>query len=58
MEPHIAGRDVDEKKLVDYIGGKWTEFGFDVEVHPYTALLSYPDQEDSNLISIALSNGM
>nr|XP_039260069.1 putative N-acetylated-alpha-linked acidic dipeptidase [Styela clava] len=56
-EPHIAGRDVDEKILVDYIRGKWEDFGFDVEVHPYDVLLSYPDQEDSNLISVILDNG-
>lgn len=56
-EPHIAGRDVDEVKLVDYITGLWNEFGFDVEVHPYDVLLSYPNQEDSNLISIVLENG-
>lgn len=56
-EPHIAGREVDEVKLVKYIKDKWTNFGFHVEVHPYEVLLSYPNQEDSNLISILLNNG-
>ncbi|XP_039248449.1 putative N-acetylated-alpha-linked acidic dipeptidase [Styela clava] len=56
-EPHIAGRDVDEKKLVEYIKRNWEDSGLHVEVHPYDVLLSYPNQTDSNLISIIFQNG-
>nr|XP_039259813.1 N-acetylated-alpha-linked acidic dipeptidase 2-like isoform X1 [Styela clava] len=56
-EPHIAGKEVDEVKLVEYMKTKWQEYGFHVEVHPYDVLLSYPDKNDSNIISVLLENG-
>nr|XP_039266344.1 putative N-acetylated-alpha-linked acidic dipeptidase [Styela clava] len=55
--PHIAGRDVAEEYLVNYIADQWKESGLDVEIHPYEVLLSYPDDNDPNYLAIKLADG-
>ncbi|XP_077966144.1 putative N-acetylated-alpha-linked acidic dipeptidase [Styela clava] len=56
-KPHIAGRDVDEVELVEFVANSWRDSGLTVEIHPYNVLLSYPNQEDSNSLAIKLKNG-
>ncbi|XP_077970867.1 putative N-acetylated-alpha-linked acidic dipeptidase isoform X2 [Styela clava] len=55
--PHIAGRSVDEEDLVNYITNEWEKVGVKVEIHPYDVLLSYPDEADSNILSIKMADG-
>nr|XP_039258723.1 putative N-acetylated-alpha-linked acidic dipeptidase [Styela clava] len=55
--PHIAGRDIDEVDLVNFITKRWKDSGLTVEVHPYNVLLSYPNQNSSNSLAIKLENG-
>ncbi|CAK8692129.1 unnamed protein product [Clavelina lepadiformis] len=57
-KPHIAGRDTDEKVLVERIKNDWENAGLDsVVVHPYDVLLSYPLQSDSNYVALLDKDG-
>jgi len=56
--PHIAGRDVDETDLMNYIKNEWKSYGLDSVVTPsYNVLLSYPNQEDPNYVAVLRSDG-
>ena len=56
-QPHIAGRDIDESNLVQFIKKQWEESLDLVEVYSYNVLLSYPRQNDPNFVSILNNEG-
>ena len=57
-KPHIAGRDIDEKFLVDFIKQEWMAAGLKpIQVFPYNVLLSYPQQSDSNYVAVMDKDG-
>ncbi|CAF1218661.1 unnamed protein product [Didymodactylos carnosus] len=53
---HLAGTDDDRDEAID-IARKWREYGFDVTIHPYQVLLSYPDLTKPNTVSVTNENG-
>lgn len=55
--PHIAGNDIDEVDLVKYVADIWRNSGLTVEIYPYEVLLSYPNEADSNYVSMVNENG-
>ncbi|XP_023226800.1 N-acetylated-alpha-linked acidic dipeptidase 2-like [Centruroides sculpturatus] len=56
-QPHIAGTERDIR-LARYIGDLWTEQGLDqVKLVPYNVLLSYPNPDKANEISIVNDQG-
>ena len=56
QSPHIAGT-VRQKELADFLASKWKEYGFDrVEMPEYKVLLSYPEKDKPNIVSI-VNNG-
>nr|XP_002741450.2 PREDICTED: N-acetylated-alpha-linked acidic dipeptidase 2 [Saccoglossus kowalevskii] len=50
--PHLAGTSAD-KYTAEYIQSTWLEQGFDsADIHSYDVLLSYPDEDNPNLVQI------
>ncbi|XP_071833272.1 putative N-acetylated-alpha-linked acidic dipeptidase isoform X2 [Apostichopus japonicus] len=56
-KPHLAGTEAD-KEMADYVKSVWDTQGMETtRIVPYDVLLSYPDPEKPNLITILNSDG-
>ena len=57
QKPHLAGTER-QHELANLLAQKLREYGFDdVELPSYKVLLSYPIEDDPNIISIVAENG-
>ena len=56
-KPHVAGSYQDEVVLVDFIRKKWNAILDDVEVFAYNVTLSYPNETDSNYVTLTNPDG-
>ena len=57
QKPHLAGTER-QHELANLLAQKLREYGFDdVELPSYKVLLSYPIEDDPNIISILAENG-
>lgn len=56
-KPHLAGTER-QKELAQVLANKFRKYGFDdVELPSYKVLLSFPVEDDPNIISIVAENG-
>ena len=57
QKPHLAGTER-QRELANALAQKWREYGFDdVELPSYKVLLSYPMEDNPNVISVVADNG-
>lgn len=57
QKPHLAGSER-QRELANVLAQKWREYGFDdVELPSYKVLLSYPMEDNPNVISVVADNG-
>ncbi|KAL9966685.1 hypothetical protein ACROYT_G024797 [Oculina patagonica] len=57
QKPHLAGLER-QRELAEILAQKWRDYGFDdVELPSYKVLLSYPVEDNPNVISVVADNG-